>query len=209
MGLPLLEVFVQVLPGENKPLLLGHLGGVRLALLLYGEIVFLRQPPYDGSQSNLLLDLLGQSGVQNPGIDVATWWAKPMKFFEDLGILLFGGSPVSNLPPTLSFRILISCCVQGHRLFCRPVSNRRLAKVLYESLLPIMDVAMCRHMINRIGKPNTWKEMFQHGADLRNYSIRISKLRKRYSRSDKGPPASDGHMKKKHGKSMDPSCTHS
>ena len=140
MCLPLLEVFVLVRPGESKPFLLGHLGGVCLAFFLYGEIVFLRQPPYDCSQANLLLDLLGQSGVQNPGIDIATWWAKPMKLFEDPGIFLFGGSPVSNLPPTLSLRILISCCVQGHRLFCRPVSNRRLAKVLYESLLPIMHV---------------------------------------------------------------------
>ena len=140
MCLPLLEVFVLVRPGESKPLLLGHLGGIRLALFLYGEIVFLRQPPYDGSQAKLLLDLLGQSGVQNPGIDIATWWAKPMQFFEDPGISLFGGSPVSNLPTTLGFRILISCCVQGHRLFCRPVSNRLPAKVLYKRLLPIMDV---------------------------------------------------------------------
>ena len=129
MGLPLLEVFVLVLPGENKPLLLGHLGGVRLALLLYGEIVFLRQPPYDGSQSNLLLDLLGQSGVQDPGIDVATWWAKPVEAFEDLGILLFGGSPVSNFPSTLTLLILIRCLVQGRKLFCGPISNRRPANL--------------------------------------------------------------------------------
>ena len=141
-------------PGESKPLLLGHLGGVCLALFLYGEIVFLRQPPYNGSQSNLLLDLLGQSGVQNPGIDVATWWAKPLEFFQNLGILLFGDSPISNLPPTLSFRILISCCVQGNNLLYGPISYRRTAKVSYESFLSIMNVEMRCYTMNRTGYSN-------------------------------------------------------
>ena len=123
MSLPLLKVFVLVLLGEDKSPLLGRFGGVCLLCLLARKEPFLRQTPDDSSLSKLLRHFLGQGVVQDPGVDVTTWGAKPVEFFEDLGILLLGRGPLSRLPSSLSFVILISCYMQGERELGRPISN--------------------------------------------------------------------------------------